>query len=163
MKKLTLFALSTCLAFASCEELDDKLNADTNNFLKITIDGGTEIHFDHEQMEGRIISAQQNEDNREVFVVETTNTQPNFWVQFRADIPAGSTQPILAALPGDDASLTYNGKTYKLYNGTVNLDHFDLESFGYTEGVFTVHLNNIADASETVSVSGSFNASNYTQ
>ena len=161
MKKLALFALSASMVFTSCEELDDKLNAETDSFMKITIDGGSEINFDYQQMDGRIVSAEQNADNRRVFVLETTNAQPNFWFQFRADIPTGSTQPVLAAMPGDDASLTYNGKTYRLYNGTVNLNHFDLESFGYSEGTFTIYLTNTEDASETVTVSGSFHSSSY--
>lgn len=165
MKKLTLLFVVLTVTLSSC--LKDKLNSDEKNFLKISINGGAPINFDYKQMDPRIMSAAQNADNREVFVLETTSivTEPSpiFWVCFRTDLPTGQTNPIMQAMPGDDAYLKYEGKIYRLYNGTVNLKHFDLESFGYSEGSFQLYLRNEANAAETISVDGSFYGTSYTQ
>lgn len=163
MKKISLILLAAAAILSSCK----KLNKDEDSFLKISINGGTEYHFDYSKMDSRIISADQNEDNREVFGLETTSSvtapDPIFWLCFRSDLSTGQTNPIMAAMPGDDASVMYDGKTYRLYNGTVNLDHFDLESFGYSEGSFHLYLLNQANSSESMTIDGSFHASGYTE
>jgi len=66
------------------------------------------------------------------------------------------------ALPSDEVGMILNGKTYKLYNGTLNPKKIDkvVGINGYMKGG-AVTLSNKAIPSETVQVSGSFFHNNY--
>ncbi len=161
MKKVAFLSLLVVILLGGCK----KLKLTDNPYLKINV-AGTDYEYNEDQIEGGIIKAEDQVEEREVFFVRTSGqmaSKPVFFVQSRTDLTLNIKNPIMKVMPGDEVGLIMDGKTYELVNGTLNPEKISLVVGigGYLKGVFNVTLRNKADFDETIQVSGSYFHNNY--